>query len=548
MAKVTGGRLAIRALKSEGVEVIFALCGLHLEPYFQACIDEDIRLIDVRHEQAAAVAAEGWARVTGKPGIAMGTAGPGVVNMITGIWNAYQCKAPILIFGGKSALSEFDLGSAQDCDSMALVDSITKWKGSPLETRRVAEYVSMAYRQATSGRPGPVYIEVPQDVLGTEVEEAEVTMPINFSTIARPEGDSLMVKKAVGMLMNAERPLVIAGSGIWWSRAEKELRQFIEILKLPLVLCQAARGAVPEDHPMCFGPTRVGTREADVILLIGTRLNYNLNFGRPSLFDTNAKWIQVDIEAEEIGNNRPIDVGIIGDAKAVLRQMITEAMPKYGVRHELPWIDKCREYVKGRQKVLEVDMNSDSIPIHPARLCKEICEFVDRDAYIIMDGGDTTVWGASILKAYEPGHWMDNGPTGCLGLGIPYAIAAKVAAPNKQVLLLNGDGAFGLNAMEFDTMVRHKIPVVCVICNDEAWGMITHEQEAIGEGRVIGSKLGFVRYDKMVESFGCYAELVEKPQDIKPALQRAFDSGKPAVINVKCASIMKSARRRPTRP
>jgi acetolactate synthase-1/2/3 large subunit len=530
LAKVTGGRLAIRALKKEGVEVIFALSGGHLEPYFQACLDEGIRLIDVRHEQAAAVAAEGWARVTGKPGIAMGTAGPGVVNLITGIWNAYQCKVPTLIFGGKSALYEFDLGSAQDCDSLNLVESITKWRGTALDTKRVAEYVSVAYRNATSGRPGPVYIEVPQDVLGAEVEESEVVMPVNYRTTSRPEGDSAMVKKAVELLMNAKRPLILAGSGIWWSRAEKELKQLIELMKLPVVLLQAARGSVPEDHPLCFGPTRVGTKEADVILLIGSRLNYTLNFGRPGLFGTDAKWIQIDIEAEEIGKNRPIDVGITGDARAV------------------PWIEECREYVRNRQKALEVDMASESIPIHPARLCKEIRDFVDRDAYIIMDGGDTTVWGASILKAYEPGHWMDNGPTGCLGLGIPYAMAAKVAAPNKQVLLLHGDGAFGLNAMEFDTMARHKIPVVCVICNDSAWGMIIHGQEARGEDRVIGSRLGFVHYEKMVEGLGCYGELVEKPQDIKPALQRAFASGKPAVINVKCASVTRAARRRPTPP
>ncbi len=308
-----------------------------------------------------------------------------------------------------------------------------------------------------------------------------------------------------------------------------------------------ARGSVPEDHPLCFGPTRVGTRQADVVLLIGTRLNYGLNFGRSGLFSEDAKWIQIDIEPEEIGRNRPINVGIVGDARAVLGQMIEEARDRCKGRQELPWIEELREYVNGRQQGLEVEMNSDSVPIHPARLCKEIRDFIHRDAIVVMDGGDTTVWGATALKSYEPGHWLDNGPTGCLGVGIPFAMAAKVAKPNKQVILLNGDGSLGLNAMEFDTMLRHNIPVVCVICNDEAWGMIMHGQQARGEDRVIGTRLGFRSYDKMVQGLGGYGEAVEKPEDIRPALERAFASGLPACINVRCATVARGARRRSAR-
>jgi len=544
MSKVTGGQLAIRALKNEGVGCIFALCGGHVEPYFQACLDEKVKIIDFRHEQAAALAAEGWARVTGQPGIASATAGPGVANAVTGIWNSFQCKAPVIFLGGKSPLSEFELGSAQDMDSLSLMESITKWRYGGYETKRIPEYISMAYRQALSGGPGPVYLEFPLDVLSTEVEEEEVTFPTSYRTIARPQGDPTLVDKAVELLINAKRPIVIAGSGIWWSRAEKELQELIEFMNLPLILIQMGRGAVPEDHPLCFGPTRVGTRQADAVLLIGTRLNYGLNFGRPGLFSEEGKWIQIDIEPREIGRNRSIDIGITGDAKAVLGQMIEEARDRCKGRKELPWIEECKEYVKNRQVQSEVEMNSDSVPIHPARLCKEIRDFIDRDAIVVMDGGDTTVWGASILKGYEPGHWLDNGPTGTLGVGIPFAIGAKVARPDKQVILLQGDGSFGLNGMEFDTMVRHKIPVVCVICNDGAWGMELHVQQKIGADRVIGSLLGFRPYHKMVEALGGYGETIEKPEDIRPALERAFASGKPACINVKCISIERGSRRR----
>ncbi len=544
MSKVTGGRLAVRALKQEGVECIFGLSGGHIDPIFQACIDEKVRVIDVRHEQAAVFMAEGWARVTGQPGVAVVTAGPGVTNGITGLWNASECLSPIIVFGGKTPLSEFEMGSLQELDSLTLVKPVTKWQRAGYETKRVPEYVSMAYRQALGGRPGPVYLEFPRDVLDAEVEESEAPLLTGYRTRARVQGDPGLVKKAVDLLMGAERPIVIAGSGVCWSQAGKELQQLIEMMKLPLTLIQMGRGVVPEDHPLCFGPTRVGSKQADVVLLIGTRLNYGLNFGRPPLFGENGKWIQIDIEPTEIGRNRPIDIGIVGDAQAVIKQMIEEAQDRCRGRQEPPWIEECKAYVKSRQAQLEAEMNSTSVPVHPARLCKEIRDLLDRDAIIVMDGGDTTMWGAAVLKGYEPGHWLDNGPTGCLGIGIPFAIAAKVARPDKQVVLLNGDGSFGLNGMEFDTMLRHKIPVVCVVCNDEAWGMIMHTQQVHGAERVIGTRLGFVRYDRMVQGLGGYGEAVEKPEDIRPALQRAFASGLPACINVRCASITRDRRKR----
>ena len=541
MAKVHGGCLAIRLLKQEGVKYLFGLSGGHINPFFDACMDEGIEVIDTRHEQAAAHMADGWARATGRPGVAAVTAGPGVTDAVTGVANAYEAASPIIVFGGRSPQREFELGSIQDMDQVKLMTPITKWARSVHETRRIPEFLSMAFRHALAGRPGPVYLEIPQDILQAEIDEEQVVMPRAYRTEARPYGDPAMVKAAVELLLKAKRPVIIAGSGVWWSGAGAELQEFIETMRLPLVLIGMGRGVVPEDHPLCFGPTRVGVREADVVLLIATRLNYNLAFGRPPLFAEDVKMGQIDIEAGEVGRNRPIEVGMVGDVKGVLRQMTEEARERGG-RKDSPWVEQCQAYARSRQERLRAELYSDKVPIHPLRLCREIADFLDRDATLVMDGGDITVFGATVLRVYEPGHWLDNGPLGCLGPGLPFALAAKLARPDKQVLLLSGDGSFGLNGMEMDTAIRHKLPVVVVIGNDAAWGMVKHEQED-HYGRTVGTELRLARYDKMVEALGGHGEYVERPQDIRPALERAFASGLPACVNVRVDPTAVTGRR-----
>jgi len=390
----------------------------------------------------------------------------------------------------------------------------------------------MAFRHALSGRPGPTYLEFPQNVLDAKLEETEIMLPRDYRTTARPQGDSALVKQAVELLLGAERPLIIIGAGVWWAQAEKELQEFIELTNIPVT---GGQWGIPGDHPLRLSG-RGGTQRADVIFVLGTRIDFRLRYGRSPMFSEESKWIQVDIEPTEIGRNRPIDIGIMGDVKAVLRQMIEEARDRRQRRKELPWVNECREQAKRQQEQLEPLINSDNVPVHPARLCKEIRDFIDRDATIVIDGGETSLWGFSIIRNYEPGHLLGVGPTGTIGIGTSYAMAAKIAKPDKQVLLLSGDGSFGMNVMEFDTMVRHKLPIVAVINNDSGWGMIVHLQESKGLDRVVGTELDFVRYDKVVEALGGYGELVEKPEDIHPALERAFASGKPACINVRCDS------------
>lgn len=533
MSRIDGGDLVVKALKREGVKYLFSLSGTPIKAIYDACIDEGVKIIDTRHEQAAVHMADAWSRVSGTPGAALLTSGPGVANGVPGVAVAYASLSPIIVLGGKSPLAEAEMGPVEEMNQIPLMESITKWARTVYETRRIPEYISMAFRHALTGRPSPVFLDIPRDILEGEVEDSEDLYPKNYRTAARPCGDPELIRKAVELLAQAQRPLVIAGGGVWWSQAHKELQEFIEVVNAPLVLDGIGRGAVPEDHPLCFGPTRVGTRQADVVVIVGTRLDYTMGFGRPPLFSDRVKMIQIDIEGSEIGRNRPIDIGIIGDAREVLRQLTAEVRGRIRSAKDSPWIQECRAYARSRLERLEADMNSNQIPIHPLRLCKEIRDFLDRDAILIMDGADITIFGGSVLRTYEPGHWLENPPSGSLGIGIPFAIAAKLAKPDKQVLVLNGDGSFGFNAMEFDTAVRHKIPIVTVIGNDSAWGFVKHvQQEMYGKERVIGTALTPARYDKVVEALGGYGEYVEKPEQIRPALERAFSSGVPACINV----------------
>lgn len=531
MSRISGGTLVARILKLEGVEYIFTLCGGEIDPILQECTDEGIKVIDTRHEQAAVFAAEGWAMATGKPGIVAATAGPGMANAVTGIWDAREKGCPIIVFGGRIGVPNFDMGAMLDTNQLGLVDSVAKWARSCFETRRIAEYVSTAFRQAVSGRPGPAYLEFPMNVLDAQVEESDVVWPTKYRTAARGQGDPDMVEEAVDLLLDAKRPIIIGGSGLWWSQAADALRKFVELTGIPF---SGGNGYLPSDHPLSFR-SRIGTDQADLICIIGKRLNFMAGFGQPPLFAEEAKCIQIDIESTEIGRNRPIDIGIVGDAHGVIEQMTEAARVRCNERSELPWVQELRNGIAQQPSRAESLMNSEGSPVHPARICREIRDVLDRDATVIIDGGEITGWGMGVLNTYHPGHLLTVVPSGMLGIGTGYAIAAQLARPGKQVLLLSGDGSFGLNAMEFDTLARHRLPIVSVISNDSGWGMIKRIQLQKENGRAIASDLGFIRYDKVVEALGGYGEAVDKPEDISPAIERAFASGLPACINVRTA-------------
>lgn len=532
MAEIHGGQLAAKIMKAEGVEYLFALCGGHIDALFQGCVDEGIQVIDVRHEQVAVFMAEGYAWFTGKPGVAVVTAGPGVTNAVTGLWAATVKGSPIVVFGGRNPIRQFDTETLLGLNTIPLARTVTKWARSVIETKRIAEYTSMAFRQAMGGRPGPAYLEIPSDVFRSTVDSSTVEIPQKYRTSARPHGDPQLVQEAVELLLQAEKPLVVVGNGVTLSGAIPELQEFLELLKIP---CTGGPGIVPADTPYYQGLS-VGTANADVVLLLGGRCDERRGHGRPPRFRRDGRWIQVDIDATEIGRSRPIDVGIVGDVKAVLSQMIQAVRAGSKAGDTSAWLAECDAEAKAQEQELDKLMSLDTLPIHPARLCREIRDFLDRDATVIVDGGDTTGWGFRILKTYKPRHFMGVTPSGTLGIGPGYAMAAQLVRPDKQVLLFNGDGSFGLNAMEFDTMLRHKLPVVAVVNNDTAWGMIVRDQKRWwGPDRLVGTELGFVRFDRMVEGLGGYGEMVETPEEIRPALERAFASGLPACINVRVA-------------
>ncbi len=531
MALVDGGDLVVRAIKQEGVDTIFTLCGGHVQAIYDSCLDEGVNVIDVRHEQVAGHAAEGWSRATRRCGVAVVTAGPGVTDCMTGIANAWHNKSPMLVIGGRSPLSRFEMGALQDMDHTKILEPITKWAKCVHETKRIPEFISMGFRAAMTGRQGPAFLEIPTDVLFMKVEESEVNFPQSYRPQGRVYPDPKIVRQAAEILRNAQRPLIMAGSAIYWSDASEELRQFAELARAPVYLNAMGRGSLHQDHELFYNRSRRGAlSKADAILVIGTPMDFRLSYGKR--FNPEAKTIQVDTDPIELGRNHDIDIPIEADAKAFL-ESITVELSGFKADHD-GWLGQLREEEDKTRAQMEEWMASDREPIHPFRLCAEMANFVDENTIVVGDGGDIVSHASKILPVNQPGQWYDPGPFGTLGVGTGFCMAIHSVYPNKRILMVNGDGAFGLNGFDFDTFVRFNIPVVSIVGNDRQWGQITVGQRAMyGKDRVVASMLGDnCRYDKIVEGMGGHGEFVTKPDEIRPAIERAFASGKPACVNV----------------
>ncbi len=543
MAIVNGGELLIRALEHRGVREVFALSGGHLDPMFQACLDHDFRLIDTRHEQAAAHMADGFARTTGRPGVALVTAGPGVTDAITGVANAYLDSIPMICIGGRSPLRDEDKLPLQHLDQVALMRPVTKYARTVLHADRIPEYVATAYRHAVSGRPGPVFLDIPIDVLNTPIEESEAPTFSEVAPVGRPVADGAAVEQALDALASAERPAIFAGGGAWFSGAEAELREFAELAQIPVLANSKARGLVSERSRLGYGGFNLVGSPAvaaaagggpDVILLLGARMGmFTGSSGeRQELIPDDATLIQVDVEAEEIGRTRDVQIGLVGDVRETVRALIAGAGGRSFKNHDR-WIDALSAARDAARSVTDEVMAESSSPIHQVRLAREIADFLGGDAIIIADGGDTSGWMGGQAVVESGGSWMSHGYLGCLGVGIPFGLAANVAHPGRRVLTIIGDGSVGLNFAEFDTAVRHGLPLVVVVNNDQGWGMVRHGQiSKYGGERTAGVELGPTRYDLAAGGFGAHTEFVQTPDEIAPALDRAFSSGKPACINV----------------
>ena len=529
---VTGGHLVARALKAEGVGAIFTLCGGHIIDTYEGCTDLGIKIIDVRHEQAAAHAADAWTRLTGVPGCAIVTAGPGTTDTVTAVANAWRAQTPMLVIGGQGALKQAYMGSLQELDHVGIMKPITKFAATVYHTERIPELISTAFRQAYSGRPGPAFLEIPRDVLDAGVEPSSVIDPGNYRSPGKVYGDIALVEKAAHWLEKAERPAVLAGNQVWMCRGTRDLQVFIEKAKLPVYVNGAARGSLPIGHELLFVRSRrEALAKADVILVIGTPFDFRLGYGKR--LAPGAKIIQIDLDYGELGHNRGIDIGITGDAGAVLSQL-SDALERVPDERRRAWLDHLAQ---AERKALEKDLpflNSNDTPIHPLRLAKEINDFLTDDTIFIGDGGDVVTMSASVIQTRRPGQWLDPGPLGTLGVGMPFAIAAKVAQPEKEAFILFGDGAFGFNGFEFDTALRFNLPVVSVVGNNAAWNQIRFGQIAkYGAARGdIANLLNPTRYDRIVEAMGGYGEHVTEPKDIRPAMERARAAGKAACVNV----------------
>jgi acetolactate synthase-1/2/3 large subunit len=536
MAEIHGGRAVAKALKAENVSYIFTLCGGHVMPIYDGCIDEGIGVIDVRHEQTAAHAADGWARVTGQPGVAVVTAGPGLTDAVTGVASAHRANIPMIIMGGQGPRPFADMGSLQDMNHVELMRPITKWAVSVPEGRRLAEYVSMAFRIATTGLPGPVFLEMPIDQLFNTYEPERLVFPTNYRTDAGIAGDPHYIDHAAALLSKAQRPVALVGSQLRWSKRREAYPVFAETFGMPIYVNGLGRGSLPPDNPYFFSQTRKeALRQADTVLIFGTPLDFRLGYGRESHFNPQATIIQVDLDGAEIGRNRPIDIGIVGDTGIVMEQLANAAKAsRYSATMIKPWLDAMRQREQQKRERMREEMASDAVPINPLRACREIADVLPRDAIAIGDGGDFVATAASILRIYEQGHWLDPGPLGTLGVGPGYAMAAKLAKPDNPVVIVYGDGSFGLHGLEFEAMIRQKINVVGVIGNDAGWTQIRRGQvQLYGEERAVATGLSHTRYDKVVEALGGHGEYVERPEQIRPAMQRALSAGKPAVVNIR---------------
>ena len=533
MAQIDGGRLFAKALKKEGVEYVFTLNGGHIYNLYEGCVDEGIKVIDFRHEQVAAHAAEGWAKVTGKPGVAIVTAGPGVTDAVTGIANAFQAPSPMILIGGNAGITDHLRGGLQDFDSATFLKPVTKFSEQVKRVERIPEYVSIAFRHATSGVPGPVYLEIPIDVVGGVAEEEDVKYPSSYRTQSKAFGDPEYIKQVVDILHSTERPMVLAGSDIWWNDASEELREFVEMIDSPVFLNAMGRGSIPSDHPNLGSlGRRYGLVKSDTVILIGTPVDFRLGYGADSMFPQSPRLIEIMMDGSKIGQNRDIDVGVVGDSKAVLQQIMDELRATGYKSPGKGWVEEVITEDQALKAADEGMLNSDQTPIHPMRLMKELRDVLDRDATVIGDGGDIVTFAARVLNINEPGHWLDPGQFGCLGAGSGFAAAAQLARPGKQVCIVYGDGGFGLTGFDVESYVRFNLPIVSIVGNNGAWNQTT--QGVVRRGmRGIGTYLSQeTNYAKIMDGMGGYGERVTDPEEIRPALERAFNSGKPALLDV----------------
>jgi len=523
--KLHGGRLVARRLKAHGVTTLFTLSGGHLFSIYDGCREEGIELVDVRHESAAAFAAEGWAKVTREPGVCALTAGPGVTNGMSALGSAQQNHSPMLVLGGRAPAMRWGQGSLQEVDHVPFVRPLVKLATTASSTAEIPALIDDAWAEAIRPHSGPTFIDFPLDHVFMEAEETQTAESIAHQP---PAPDGRMLDRAVALLRDAERPVIMAGTNLYWGHGEDGLRELAEAVGIPVFLNGLARGCLAADHPLFYSRARsAGLKEADVALVIGVPMDFRLGFGQA--FGAECELIVIDVAEPEREHPRPVAAELYGDLAGTLR---TLAGAGAGGNPTQGWTEHLRGVEQEKRAAEREQLADPRAPLHPLRVYAELGAVLDRDAIVICDGGDFASYAGRAIESYVPGGWLDPGPFGCLGCGPGYALAAKLARPDRQVVLLLGDGAFGFSGMEWDTLARHGVGVVGVIGNNGIWGLEKHPMEFLYGYSVVADLRPGTRYDSVVEALGGQGSLVREPAELRPALERALAADGPALVNV----------------
>jgi thiamine pyrophosphate-dependent acetolactate synthase large subunit-like protein len=533
MAELTGSEIIARCLQKEGIKDLFYIMGGPMLLAEATCIQEGIRMIDVRHEQAAAFMCQAYSRLKQVPSVCMAASGPGVTNLITGMANALIDCCPVVALGGSSPLSQFGRQVFQEIDQVELMRGCCKHVDRLINLKRIPQQINFALQKAILGKPGPVYIDCPGDLLYQKIDENLVDWSFAGRPIldSRPLGDPRQIDALIGALAEAKNPVIVSGSGVIWSRAWDEMRAFVDAAGIPFYTTPQGRGVVPDDHPYSYLSMRSGAfRDADLIIVLGTRMNYIIGHASPPRFGPSAKIARIDIDPAEIGTAaRYVDIPIVGDCKAVLGQLLVGIKGRINPDKYAGWRKQLAEGEVAKRSAAGANKLADDGDIHPVRMLEAVRDFAKRDAILCVDGQETLNYGRQTMPTFSPGHRLNSGPFGTMGVGLPFGVGAKVACPDKQVIVVHGDGSMGMNAMELDTAIRHKIPILVVISLNGGW---TGDPKREKPGR----DLGYTRYDKICEALGGYGEYITKVEDIRPALERAqkkVDEGMVALVNVR---------------
>jgi len=530
----SGAELFVRAARQVGVDTIFTLVGDHLNEVLALACQAGMRIVDLRHESAVTHAADAWARIHRAPALSLVTGGPGHTNSLTGIATAQLAASPLIAVSGSRPSTLAHRQAFQDIDQVSMARPVVKWAAEPPSAAEIPFYLERAYAIANTGRKGAVHLTIPVDLF-----TSAAALPPRDISPAEPPARPPALAHSIELLRAAERPVVIAGSGIWWARAEDALRRFIEHTSLPLYTITMARGTVADDHPLSMGyadpalnhAVHAAFREADLFLVIGKRIDYRLALGGARLFPPAARFIQIDIHAEELGLNRPLEVAICADARLSLEALTAAAGPRPWPA--TPWLDRLRALRRDWQSALAAAASSREAPMHPAAFFHELQGALPGDVLYSWDGGDFAHWGRAILPARQPGGWLRLGPLGTIGSALPNSLALQLANPARPVALITGDGALGFYLAEMDSAVRHKLPIVLIVGNDAGWGLERELQSfASSGGPTVACELQSARYDLIMKAFGGDGETIGRLEQVRPAVQRAFASGVPYCLNV----------------